>query len=208
MKGVLNFMVKIKKVKNIFMSALSIIYIFTLAACTNTQSASTNPSVQQQSMLQTENEIFDSVINSLKSDEAYAIITINSNQPILLAASSVYDDNNGKKLAAKSDVYYAKDGILKKTGEVKSMGTAYPLSYDESGIYAGSNNGMKRFNIDAVSGEIKLAEAVQVTYDKDGNAAYTKETDGRSETVTEEVYMELMQKYGKAATVNFTIAGK
>lgn len=192
-----------KYTKKISLLAFSMLLILALPACGNAQNVSAPPSAQQEpGTVQTENEIFDKAVNDLKSGEAYAIIKINPNRS-LLVAPSVYNDN-GKTVAAQSNVYYVKDGSLTNAGEVRSLGTAYPISYDESGIYTGSNNEIKKFSIDDRSGKIQSIETLQVTYDKDGNAAYTKEEAGKTATVTEEEYTRLMQKYGNAEVVNFT----
>lgn len=193
-----------KYTKKISLLAFSMLLILALPACGNAQNVSAPPSAQQEpGTVQTENEIFDKAVNDLKSGEAYAVIKINPNRSLLLVAPSVYNDN-GKTVAAQSNVYYVKDGSLTSAGEVKSLGTAYPISYDESGIYTGSNNEIKKFSIDDRSGKIQSIETLQVTYDKDGNAAYTREEAGKTETVTEEEYARLMQKYGNAEVVNFT----
>lgn len=192
-----------KYTKKISLLAFSMLLILALPACSNAQNVSAPPSAQQEpGTVQTENEIFDKAVNDLKSGEAYAVIKINPNR-FLLVAPSVYNDN-GKTVAAQSNIYYVKDGSLTSAGEVKSLGTAYPISYDESGIYTGSNNEIKKFSIDDRSGKIQSIETLQVTYDKDGNAAYTKEEAGKTATVTEEEYTRLMQKYGNAEVVNFT----
>lgn len=208
MEGVLNFMSKTKKsskyTKKISLLAFSMLLILALPACGNAQNVSAPPSAQQEpGTVQTENEIFDKAVNDLKSGEAYAVIKINPNRSLLLVAPSVYNDN-GNMVAAQSNIYYVKDGSLTSAGEVRSLGTAYPISYDESGIYTGSNNEIKKFSIDDRSGKIQSIETLQVTYDKDGNAAYTKEEAGKTATVTEEEYTRLMQKYGNAEVVNFT----
>jgi len=53
------------------------------------------------------------------------------------------------------------------------MRTAYPVSYDETGIYTASNHAMQRFGIEQ-SGTIKLAEVIYGQFDENGNAVAVK----------------------------------
>ncbi|MGN0408774.1 MAG: hypothetical protein ACI4EJ_10985 [Bacteroides sp.] len=174
---------------------------------TNMQEQSSDTSIPQKSTIQTETGIFSKIVENLKNEEAYAFADIGLEKQVMLVAPSVYADKNGSKLAIISDVYYVADGSLKNAGTVRSTGTAYPIAYDASGIYVGGNHEIQRFNIDVNSGKLQLKEAVYVTYDEDGKASYTKEEDGETQNVTEKEYTQLMDKYSKATTANYTGSG-
>ena len=62
----------------------------------------------------------------------------------------MYDDRLGNQAALNCEVYYLVDKEVKNVGRIESMGTAYPISYDETGIYAASGHAMQRFEIEAV----------------------------------------------------------
>lgn len=83
------------------------------------------------------------------------------------------------------------------------MGTAYPVSYDETGIYAASGHGMQRFEVEK-SGTLKLAEGIYEQFDEDGDAAYTMETEDETKTISEEEYYAAFEKYSNAAVVGFS----
>ena len=83
------------------------------------------------------------------------------------------------------------------------MGTAYPISYDETGIYAGSGHAMQRFEIEE-SGALKLAESILEQSDESGNATYTMEKGDETKTITEEEYYTTFEKYSDATIVSFS----
>lgn len=64
----------------------------------------------------------------------------NASHPELLVTSQVYDDGMGNQAAIACDVYYLVDGKIKNIGQIESFGTAYPIAYDKTGIYAVSGH--------------------------------------------------------------------
>lgn len=137
-------------------------------------------------------EIYGATIGGLEDDELFAVIETSASSPVLLVTSQYYDDGAGNQASLWCDVYYAVDGEVKNTGTIESFGTAYPVSYDKTGIYTASGHAMQRFEIDEKTGEPVLTESIYEQFDENGNAAYTLEKDGTTET------------YGEAAVVNFT----
>ena len=82
------------------------------------------------------------------------------------------------------------------------MGTAYPISYDETGIYTASGHAMQRFEVEK-SGTLKLAEVINEQFDENGNAAYTMTKENETKTISEEDYYAAFEKYSNAAIVSF-----
>ena len=117
-------------------------------------------------------EIYGTTIAGLEDDELFAIIEINASTPVLLVTSQVYDDGWGNQASLLCEAYYSIDGEVKNIGVIESFGTAYPISYDKTGIYTASGHDMQRFEIDEKAGTIHLVEGLYEQFDENGNATY------------------------------------
>ena len=81
--------------------------------------------------------IYGETVGGLEDNELFAIIDTNASLPVLLVTSQVYND--GLEIGdLYCDVYYLIDKEVKNIGTIESMGTAYPIAYDETGIYLAS----------------------------------------------------------------------
>lgn len=147
--------------------------------------------------------IYGETVGGLEDNELFAIIDTNASLPVLLVTSQVYNDGLGNQAALNCDVYYLIDKEVKNIGTIESMGTAYPIAYDETGIYAASGHDMQRFEIEK-SGSIRLAEAIYEQFDESGNAAYTMKKGDETKVITEEEYYAAFEKYSNATIVNFS----
>lgn len=148
--------------------------------------------------------IYGATISGLEDNELFAIIETNASSPVLLVTSQVYDDGWGNQASLWCDVYYTIDGKVQNIGAIESFGTAYPISYDKTGIYTASGHSLHRFEIDEKTGIITIAESIYEQFDENGNAAYTLEKGGKTEVITEEEYYEMFEKYRKVTVVNFS----
>lgn len=92
--------------------------------------------------------IYGETVGGLEDNELFAIIDTNASLPVLLVTSQVYNDGLGNQAALNCDVYYLIDKEVRNIGTIESMGTAYPIAYDETGIYAASSHDMQRFEIE------------------------------------------------------------
>lgn len=146
--------------------------------------------------------VYGKTIGGLEDNELFVTIDTNAPLPVLLVTSQVYDDDTGNQAALQCDVYYLVDKEVKKIGTLESLGTAYPISYDETGIYTASGHAMQRFEIDQ-SGTMKLAEVIQAQFDENGNAAYTMTKDDETKTISEEDFYSSFEKYSNATVVSF-----
>ena len=146
--------------------------------------------------------IYGETIGGLQDDELFVIIDTNAPLPVLLVTSHVYDDGTVKQAAIDCDVYYPVDGEVKNIGRVESMGTAYPVSYDETGIYTASGHAMQRFEVEK-SGTLMLAELINEQFDENGNATYTVTKENETRIISEEEYYDIFEKYSNATVVNF-----
>ena len=146
--------------------------------------------------------LYGAAIANLADDELFAIIDTNAKNPVLLATNMTYSDEVNE-VAIFCDVYYSTGDSAKNIGQLESYGTAYPISYDDTGIYAGGGHELERYVIADQAGTLKLAWGVYVTYDENGNAAYTRVTDGVTEAISEEEYLEAWEKYENSTVVSF-----
>ena len=176
---------KAKKVVSCFMLCA---FLFSLCACGK---ESKDPAA-----------VYEKTIAGLKDDELFVMIDTNAPLPVLLVTSQAYDDGMGKQAAIACDVYYLADSEVKKIGTIESMGTAYPISYDETGIYTASGHAMQRFEVEK-SGTLKLAEVINEQFDENGNAAYTMTKENETKTISEEDYYAAFEKYSNATIVSF-----
>lgn len=148
------------------------------------------------------NEEIAKVVADLGDNDVFAIIETKAKRSVLLVTDTFYDSGHGYQAAVFCDVYYPIDGEAQKVGRLESMGTAYPIAYDKTGMYAGGGHEVMRYEIDK-EGNLKLAEGVYETFDENGNASYTREKDGETTEITEEEYLSMVEDYGKATIVNF-----
>lgn len=147
--------------------------------------------------------IYGETVGGLEDNELFAIIDTNASLPVLLVTSQVYNDGLGNQAALNCDVYYLIDKEVKNIGTIESMGTAYPIAYDETGIYAASGHDMQRFEIEK-SGSLRLAEGIYEQFDESGNAAYTMKKGEETDVIIEEEYYAAFEKYSNATIVNFS----
>ena len=181
-------MYKVKKIVSCFILCA---LIFSLCACG-----------KDRGIESTDNDVYEETIGGLEDNELLAVIDTNAPLPILLVTSQVFDDGTGKQASIACDVYYPIDKEVKNIGTIESMGTAYPISYDETGIYAASSHGMQRFEVDK-SGAIELADGIYEQFDENGNVSYTMEKENETKTISEEEYYDAFEKYINAVVVSF-----
>lgn len=146
--------------------------------------------------------IYGETISELEDNELFAIVDTNAALPVLLVTSQIYDDGMGNQAALKCDVYYLVDKEVKIIGTIESMGTAYPVSYDKTGIYSASGHDMQCFEIEK-SGVMKLSEGVYEQFDENGNITYTIKKGDKSEEITDEEYYTAFEKYSNATVISF-----
>lgn len=131
-----------------------------------------------------------------------AVIKTNAENLVFLVAEGTYEDR-GNQVAMGCDVYYVVGDKVKKLGSIFSAGTAYPIAYDDTGIYTASGHEVSRYEVDEISGKLILAEHILESFDETGNVSYLKTIFGEEVESTEEEFVKLMEAYGKAVTANF-----
>lgn len=147
--------------------------------------------------------VYEKTIGGLEDNELFVMIDTNAPLPVLLVTTQVYEDGTGKQAALACDVYYPVDNVVKNIGTIESMGTAYPVSYDETGIYAASGHGMQRFEVEK-SGTLTPAEGIYEQFDENGDATYTMEKEDKTTNLSEEEYDAAFEEYSNATVAGFS----
>ncbi len=142
------------------------------------------------------------VIAALGDEELFTVIETKAECSVLLVTDQFYDSGNGFQASVFCDVYYPINGEAQNIGRLESMGTAYPIAYDKSGMYTAGGHEVRRYVIDK-EGNLKLAEGVYEIFDNEGNASYTREKDGKTTEITEEAYLSVVEDYQKAKLAEF-----
>ena len=142
-------------------------------------------------------EIYGATIAALGDEELFEIIEMDTKYPVLLVTDGYYEDGNGNRASIWCEVYYLVGDEVKNLGSVSSSGTAYPISYDTSGIYVGGNHNLGKYRIDEKMGALILSENILESFDENGNGVYSHETEEGTEIITEEEYyaMPLWKDY-------------
>ncbi len=148
-------------------------------------------------------DIYNDLIAGLGEEESYAIIENDAKYPILLVSSGGYDDGMGNWAALESDVYYVVDGEVKNIGAVMSGGTAYPISYSQTGIYSAGGHYVAYYEINEESGSLVSKEMYHEIFDETGTATYTKVIDGVETESSEEELAAIYEDFSNATVVNY-----
>lgn len=94
---------------------------------------------------------------------------------------------------------------MKEIGTVESLGTAYPVRYDENWIYAAGGHFAAQYAVDDSQKQLVAVKYVNENFDTDGNASYTyfDSENGEQETQDLSYFENMFEIYEKAKIVNF-----
>lgn len=90
---------------------------------------------------------YGEVIEKLGDDDAYAYLEMDYPEDVFLTSSWVYEDTTDSCAGMKCNVYYYYDGEVKSLGCIESNGTGYPISFSKDGLFAGGNDGIRKYII-------------------------------------------------------------
>ena len=149
---------------------------------------------------------YETFISKLQNSY-YRIVDIGCEFPVLLVSEHIYEDR-GMHASISCDVFYLIDGKVERVGNIASNGTAYPIVFDENGIYSVSGHEMRRFKINDKIGTLEMAEGIFETFDSYGNSTYTRKFGNDAEKITEKEYFDVIEKWGNATVVDFKAVKK
>ncbi|MDE7477636.1 MAG: M56 family metallopeptidase [Lachnospiraceae bacterium] len=123
--------------------------------------------------------------------------------PIILGTDSVFDNRDGNMATIFATIYCLTEDGLKDIGIYSSGGTAYPLSYDESGIYLNNNHRGNRCIINTKTWELEIAEGVEVVYDSNGDETYYYMSEDEVQDSNEDQFIAFFSQHQDAIVMNF-----
>ncbi len=162
---------------------------------------------------------FGELIASLAETERYALWQNKEGEELLLVTDMTYQIDETDNAALYCDIYGIREGRTRYLGTVYSTGTAYPISWDETGIYAAGGHFVEKY----VPGEIDsliLADgvryifneecyrmlqdaAVEENFTENGDSIYTAKGESLSEEEGEAALMALFEEYNNAEVIDF-----
>lgn len=148
-------------------------------------------------------------ISRLPEDTLYTFADLGMEYPVMLEASQTfsYGEESPVQACMACEVYcYKPDGGQYLGGTLDSIGTAYPIACDSTGLYEAGANGVRRLIIDVSDTgwlRLKTAEAAYASCDEGGNASYTAEKDGETIEISAARYQQLYDRYLSAAVISF-----
>lgn len=160
--------------------------------------------IETETKTMTSEEAYGSTIAGLGDEDLFALVNIGDMGQVLLVTDQYYDEGSEKQASIFCDVYYNFDGEVKNLGTIDSQGTAYPISYDDTGIYVSGGHFLGRYVINTDTKELEVAEHYLEEFDTEGNAKYTLETGDQVKEITEEDFLNAFdEKLGNATIVHF-----
>ncbi len=148
----------------------------------------------------TNEEMYGETVANLGDDEQFALVDIGEVNDVLLVTDATYDID-GVNASIYCEVYYYMEGKVWDLGRIKSLSTAYPVSYGEQCLYTASNASFEIYAIDREEHALVMETQYQVDY-RDEEDVYTKITDG-VEIISEEEFWASYEIYGAGTVVNF-----
>lgn len=138
---------------------------------------------------------------------SYTFVDIGVQYPVMLVAAETftYEDTAPIQACMWCNVYYLEEGSVRLLDSLSSLGTAYPIAFDETGLYEAGSKGVRKWTIKVEDGSPKLvvAEDAYVSCDESGNPFYSCEKYGKTLEISEAVYQRLADGYQAALAVSF-----
>ena len=146
--------------------------------------------------------LYGHIIAELEDDEQFSLRDIGEKNDVLFTTDMTYDDGNGHNAAIDCNVYYTLEGGEYPLGHIESMGTAWPVSYGEKCIYTASLHSLEIYRFDQKKRQWTVLQ-YEERFDENGDASYQCIEDGEAKTISEKVYLDAMEDYGKGTVINF-----
>ena len=138
---------------------------------------------------------------------SYTFVDIGAQYPVMLTADETFTYKSAESLQTcmQCDIYYLKGNEVHILGSLSSLGTAYPIAFDETGLYEAGPRGVREWTIRTEEGspELVMAQDAYVSYDENGNPFYSCEKYGEPLEISESDYHQLFGKYQSASAVHF-----
>lgn len=137
----------------------------------------------------------------------YSLIELDGyDYPILLLSSAVYEDNHGRRVAMRTDIYYPVNNEVTKFGGIGSDGTAYPISANATGIFTAGGHNVAKYSLDVKNSKLKLNYKYIMIFDTVGEevrAITVGIIDNENKIVSEKELDKANAEYGNANRIYF-----
>ncbi|SFC48921.1 hypothetical protein [Butyrivibrio sp. YAB3001] len=149
-------------------------------------------------------DTFTQIVDSLYPGMAYANVTIDETD-VLLVASGSYDNLDGNQAAIDSSAFcYDKDGKIIFLGQVQSQGTANPLAIKDGKLLVAGHHFVTKYEVK----DGKLSELITAyeEYDEAGNSKYfygTEAGKGYEQVSDDTKLQEFFKDYSEAEIINY-----
>lgn len=138
---------------------------------------------------------------------SYTFADIGIQYPVMLATDETFTYGIAEPIQACMwcNIYYLKEGEVCRLGSLNSLGTAYPIAFDETGLYEAGPKGVRKWTIQTESGtpELVIVQDAYISYDENGTPFYSCEKNGENLEISKDVYQRLFDDYQAAAVVFF-----
>lgn len=148
-------------------------------------------------------KLYGNTIAGLGDDEKVAFVDIGEKNDVLFTANQTWEDEQGNHTAMSCSIYYAADGETYDLGEISGMGAAYAVSYGEKCIYTASGNSLVVYAIDTGTHQLTVSMRYLVTYDEEGNAAYSCLKDGKEQEISKDEFERAFESYLQSNVISF-----
>lgn len=138
---------------------------------------------------------------------SYTFADIGAQYPVMLVTGETFTYEMTEPIQAcmQCNVYYFDGSDVRLFGSLNSLGTAYPIAFDETGLYEAGSKGVRKWTIkmEEDSPELVATEAAYVSCDEDGTFSYSGEKDGEIVEISASDYQRLSSNYQTASAVRF-----
>lgn len=156
-----------------------------------------------------EENIYQAAIKALDEETFFAVVDIGATQPVLLVTDQVYDEGSAHQATIVCDVYYWIDGQAQKIGAIQSFGTAYPLAYDDSALYAAGGHLVQQIFVDEADDAIELVKnTYNETFDEAGESGFFEVEGERVAEIDGTDYEAMVEQYAQATVIDFSAKQK
>ena len=152
----------------------------------------------------------DIVDKSLGNGQAYANVTLDNTDVLLLSDDAFEFDGSAEAVSA--EVFYYNEGTPAYAGFVRSGGSANPLMINDGKLYAAGHHYVGKFTM--TDGKLVIAAEAFETFDADGSPAYHYDSDDGGDYTNldqdsaKKAFDDLFAEYMEGEIIKFSIVNK
>ena len=152
----------------------------------------------------------DIVDKSLGNGQAYANVTLDDTDVLLLSDDAFEFDGSAEAVSA--EVFYYNEGTPAYAGFVRSGGSANPLMINDGKLYAAGHHYVGKFTM--ADGKLVIAAEAFETFDADGTPAYHYDSDDGGDYTNldqdsaKKAFDDLFAEYMEGEIIEFSIVNK